>query len=464
VEPSPNAGALRSRLPHTLVLVFGVLCVTAALGSLVPGGTYLRDGSGQVVPGSFHYDTHDAAGLRGAALGLALFLAPVRGLIASADIASFVLLVGGTFGILERSGALAAGILQLVSRLRGRTRLLIPTSMIAFAIAGAVFGMSEEVIPFVLVFVPLMRSLGYPPILAVAVPLVGAGVGFAGAMLNPFTVGLAQAIAGLPPMSGWAYRSFVWLVCVVIGVVFVERMGRRLRTTDPHALAGSEAAAEASPTRLEPRQAAVLIGFAATIVLIGVGVWRWHWYVEEIAAAFLLLGLLAAVISRLDNHSAAEAFIHGAAQLLPAALVIGVARGVVLLATDMHVLDTVLYAAASAMQQLGPALSLAGMFGFQTGFNLLVPSGSGQAALTMPIMAPLADLVGLNRQLAVLAFQLGDGFTNLIAPTSAVLLGSLHAAGVSYGEWARQTWTLQLWLAGAGLALLGLALAIGFGG
>jgi len=454
----------RWRLPHTLVLVFGVLCLAAALGSLVPGGSYLRDDAGRVLPGTFSYD-QDASALRGVELLLGVFLAPVRGLIASADIAAFVLLVGGTFGILERSGALEAGIIQLVGRLRGRGHALIPASMVAFAIGGAVFGMSEEVIPFVLLFVPLMRKLGYPPIIAAAVPLVGAGVGFAGAMLNPFTVGIAQAIAGLPPMSGWAYRSVVWVVCVTVGVVFVSRLARRLRVPVPAGAAIGDPSDDdgAEPAALQPGQAVVLALFAATIVLIGVGVWRWQWYVEEIAAAFLVLGLGSALVLRLDNHVAAEALIDGAAQLLPAALVIGVARGVVLLATDMHVLDTVLHAAASSMQRVGPFVSLAGMFGFQSAFNVLVPSGSGQAALTMPIMAPLADLVGLNRQLAVLAFQLGDGFTNLITPTSAVLLGSLHAAGVSYGEWARHTWALQVWLVVAGLAVLGGALAIGFG-
>ena len=453
--------AQRWRLPHTLVLVLGILCVVAVAGSLIPGGVFLRDEAGRVLPGSFRYDEGATAGLRGLDLVLAVCRAPVRGLIASADIASFVLLVGGTFGILEHSGALEAGIHELLARLRGRTQLLIPTAMVAFAVGGAVFGMSEEVIPFVLVFVPLVRRLGYPPILAAAIPLIGAGVGFAGAMLNPFTVGLAQAIAGLPPMSGWAYRSFVWLVCVVVGVVFVTRMAARLRV-EPAELGEAASPTNASVT-LDRRQAVVLGLVGVTIVGIALGVWRWGWYVEEIAAAFLVLGVIAAVVLGLDNHAAAEAFLAGSAQLLPAALVIGVARGIVLIAADMHVLDTVLYAAAGGMQRLGPHLSLAGMFGFQSAFNFLVPSGSGQAALTMPIMAPLADLAGLDRQLAVLAFQLGDGFTNLIAPTSAVLLGSLHAAGVGYGEWARQTWVLQVWLAVAGLGLLAGALVVGFG-
>lgn len=457
-EVEATGEATAWRLPHTLALVFGVLCLVALLGSLAPGGTYLRDEAGRVLPGTFSYDA-EPTGTRGWALILAIFLAPVRGLVASADVAAFVLLVGGTFGILERSGALEAGVVSVVGRLQGRSALLIPASMLAFAVGGAVFGMSEEVIPFVLLFVPLMRALGYPPIIAAAVPLVGAGVGFAGAMLNPFTVGVAQAIAGLPPMSGWAYRTFVWAVCCVVGIVYVQRMAQQLR--EPVTPEQGEAKLELAS--ISAAQLLVLVLFAGTIVLIGVGVWRWAWYVEEIAAAFLALGIVATVVLRLDSHRACEAFVHGSAQLLPAALVIGIARGIVLLAADMRVLDTLLSWAAEGMQGLSPFVCVTGMFGFQSAFNVLVPSGSGQAALTMPIMAPLSDLVGLNRQIAVLAFQLGDGFTNLITPTSAVLLGSLHAAGVSYSEWLRRTWALQLWLFGAAVLLLWGALATGFG-
>ena len=221
-EPRPP------RLPHTLVLIFGLLCVVALLGSLVPGGSYARDEAGRVLPSTFAYDTTET-GPHGWGMVMAVLAAPVRGLVQSADIVAFILVVGGTFRVIERSGALEAAIGRVVMRLRDHDRLFIPVSMLAFAVGGAVFGMSEEVIPFVLLFVPLVRGLGYPPIIAVAVPMIGAGVGFAGAMLNPFTVGVAQAIAGLPPMSGWGYRTGVWAVMCVVGIVYTQRMARRLR-------------------------------------------------------------------------------------------------------------------------------------------------------------------------------------------------------------------------------------------
>ncbi len=450
-EPRPP------RLPHTLVLIFGLSCLVALIGSFVPGGAYARDEAGRVLAGTFTYDAVPT-GPRGWSLIMAVLAAPVRGLVASADIVGFLLVVGGTFRVIERSGALEAAIGRAVSRLRGHDRLFIPAIMLVFATGGAVFGMSEEVIPFVLILGPLVRGLGYRPIIAVAVPMIGAGVGFAGAMLNPFTVGVAQAIAGLPPMSGWPYRTLVWAVLCVVGIGYTMRMAARARI--PVTAEDREATATLEP--ITRTQVLVLVLFAAAIALIAVGIWRWQWYVVELSAVFLGVGIATALVCRMDSHRAGEALGEGAAMLLPAALVVALARGIVVLAADMRTLDTVLQAAAGAMEGLAPMTSLVGMFAFQSGLNILVPSGSGQAALTMPIMAPLSDLVGLDRQLAVLAFQLGDGFTNLITPTSAVLMGSLHAGGVGYGHWFRETWALQAWLAVTGVVVLGGALWFGF--
>lgn len=451
-EPRPP------RLPHTMVLIFGLLVLVALVSTLLPGGAYARDEAGRVLPGTFVYDA-SPVGPRGWALLLAVLTAPVRGLVASADIVAFLLVVGGTFRVVERSGALETAIARAVTRLRGRERWFVPLTMLMFSVGGAVFGMSEEAIPFVLLLVPLVRGLGYPPIVAVAIPMIGAGVGFAGAMLNPFTVGVAQAIAGLPPMSGWPYRTLVWCVMTIVGIVYTTRLARRVRRPVE---AQDEPAGASEVPPMTRAQALVLGLFAGGIVLIVVGIWRWEWYVVELAAVFLGVGIAAALVARLDNHSTAQALTEGAAMLLPAALMVGLARGIVVIAADMRTLDTLLQAAAAAMEGFTPFTSALGMFGFQSVLNILVPSGSGQAALTMPIMAPLSDLVGLDRQITVLAFQLGDGFTNLITPTSAVLMGSLHAGGVGFGQWVRHTWALQLWLGAAGILVLGGALWFGF--
>jgi uncharacterized ion transporter superfamily protein YfcC len=450
---SPEPGP---RLPHTLALIFGLLCLVALLGLWLPEGSFARDAGGRVIPGSFVSHEGAPAGPRGWALILALLTAPVRGLVASAEIVGFLLAVGGAFRVVERSGALEAAIRGAVRRLRGRESLFIPALMLLFSASGAVFGMSEEVIPFVLVLAPVIRGLGYAPIIAVAVPLIGAGMGFAGAMLNPFTVGLAQAIAGLPPMSGWGYRTVVWAGLTALGVLFTIRLARRSRRpSSPAEPLTADDPAPASPVSPR-RQAAVLALFIGSIALVGAGIWLWSWYVVEIAGIFVGLGIAAGLAARMSSHTIGEALTEGAASLLPAVLVVAAARGAVELAGQLRALDPLLAAAAAAMEGSAAYTSLLGMFAFQSGLNVLVPSGSGQAALTMPIMAPLADLLGVSRQLAVLAFQLGDGFTNLITPTSAVLMGSLHAGGVTYGEWLRSTWTLQLWLALAGaLALAG---------
>lgn len=462
MSTSPPADASSTgtefRFPPALVLLFGLLCVTAVISSFAPAGSFDRDAAGQVIPGTFAFDQNPVRP-SGWSLVFAVLTAPVRGLVATADIVGFVLVIGGVFRMVEDTGALGGAIHLMVARLRGKEKLFIPLSMLVFATGGAVFGMSEEVIPFVLLFLPLVRALGYPPIIAVAIPVIGSGVGFAGAMINPFTVGVAQAIAGLPPMSGWPFRTVVWAVLSVLGIVYVFRRAQAMRGPVSERPEADTADASSMPRH----QVVVLVVFFGAIASIAYGSYALGWYVVEVSGVFLAAGIVAAIAARMGAGQAASSFTEGAAALVPAALVIGLARGVVVIATDMRTLDPLLHGTASVMEGFSPFVSLGGMFAFQSMLNVLVPSGSGQAALTIPIMAPLSELIGLNRQLAVLAFQLGDGFTNLITPTSAVLMGSLHAAGVDYGRWLRFAGMLQVWLFVAGLLVLGAALLMGFG-
>jgi uncharacterized ion transporter superfamily protein YfcC len=339
--------------------------------------------------------------------------------------------------------------------------LLIAISMLLFSIGGAVFGMSEEVIPFVLLLVPLVRALGYDELIAVAIPVVGSGVGFAGAMLNPFTLGIAQSIAGLPPNSGWEFRTGVWVAVTTLGIAWVLRASRKVRVAPSDALDDAPEASPAGP--LDASKVAVLAALAAAIVVLVLGVRFYGWYVVEIGAVFLALGVAAGIVSRMGGSRIAEAFVEGARELLPAALVVGLARGIVLVADETRTLDTILHAGASTLEGVHGAVSLSLMFVFQSTLNFFLPSGSGQAALTMPIMAPLADLVGVSRQMAVLAFQFGDGFSNLIIPTGTMLMGSLGAAKIPYEKWFRFAWPLQAWLALFAAVVLTIAYVVGFG-
>jgi uncharacterized ion transporter superfamily protein YfcC len=456
------------RVPHVYTIIFCLTVLVALASLVVPAGSFDRNADDQIVPGTFELDRDSAtAGAdpppRGLPLLFAVLQAPLKGIVDAGNIIAFLLVIGGAFKVIEASGAFTAAIRYAVDALGGRGYLVIPVSMLMFSAGGAVFGMSEEVIPFVMLFVPLMQALGYPPLIGVAVPLIGAGMGFAGAMLNPFTVGVAQAIAELPPISGWPVRTLAWVVLTAIGIGYVSWQASRLRGGPEAAALAPDSSAGPDENRLERRHLMILLTLAAGIGVMIWGIGEYKWYVIEIGAIFLAIGLVSGLFARLSATGIAQTFLGGAKDLLSAAIVVGIARGIVLLAEEVRLLDPALYGVSSTLEHAHGVVSINLMFLFQSLLNFFVPSGSGQAALTMPIMAPLADLIGLTRQMAVLAFQFGDGFSNLIIPTSAVLMGSLETGKVSYERWFRFAWPLQVLLLATGMIILSLAFLLGFG-
>lgn len=470
------------RALDTSLLIFGMIVLAAALTWIVPAGSYEKEtiqvpGAGArevVVPESFQPLEESRPQGVGAVLR-----APIRGMVEAADIIAFVLLVGGAFAILQRTGAIDAGLRRLVAaaeRSQRVERLIIPIFMVLFSLGGAIFGMAEETIPFVLIFVPMARSLGYDAVVGVAIPFVGSQAGFAAAFLNPFTIGVAQGIADVPLFSGMGLRVVLWVLTTTLAIAFVMWYAARIKA-DPGrgALAGvetedaadgevpEEGGGEAGGSPLDRRHLLVLVTFAAGILLLVVGVIRWGWYIEEIAALFVGLGIALGVVGRLRPGQISGGFMEGARALVATAVIIGLARGILVVLEDGQIIDTLLHAMASVVDDAGTTGSAGAMFGVQTVLNLFVPSGSGQAALTMPIMAPLADLVGVTRQVAVLAYQLGDGFTNMIIPTNPVLIGAISLGGVPWDRWARWMLPLQVVFFLLGLAALAVAVAIGYG-
>ena len=450
------------RVPHVLVILFAMTVATALTSLVVPAGSYQRDAEGHVLAGTYAplSPSESASRPRGLSLAFAVLSAPLEGTVAAASILAFVFAVGGAFRIVEKSGAFDAAVRWGARRAKGRERVVLPLMMLLFSAGGAVFGMSEEVVPFVLLLVPMVRALGYPAIVAVAVPLVGSGVGFAGAMINPFTVGVAQAIAGLPPLSGWELRSVVWLLLTAAGIAYVMRGAERLRRAARAEGRAHEAKTDEEDVQLTRTHLGVFAVLALGFVAMIGGISALGWYVIEIGAVFLAMGIAAGMVARIGADTIAEAFTEGARDLLPAGIVVGVGRGIVELASRTGILDTLLHGISSGLAALPPLASAEAMFAFQSLLNFLVPSGSGQAALTMPIMAPLSDLLGVSRQVAVLAFQFGDGFTNLITPTSAVLMGCLAIARVPYAEWLRFAGRLQLWLGVIGAVCIAVAVLV----
>lgn len=405
-----------------------------------------------VDPGSFQF----ATGEKGLPLfssdgSPALFNAVFEGLVSGSrtggavGIMAFILLVGGAFGVVLGTGAVNRGLQRLITRGAGKGPQLLVVLFVVFSLAGAVFGMGEEVIPFVLMLMPVMIRLGYDNVTALLVTYVATQIGFAASWMNPFSIAIAQGIAELPLLSGMSLRMVMWVVFTAFGIVFTLRYAARIYTNKEN---GTDADVSADKVTLGSGDFLVLFCLAATIVWIIWGVVRGGYYLPEIATQFVVLGIAAGVIGcvfRLDGmtgNGSVKAFRDGAMQLLPAALVVGFARGIVFMMggddpAQPSLLNSLLHYSSASLGELPGWLAAWGMYCFQTVFNVFVTSGSGQAALTMPLMAPLADLIGVSRQVAVLAFQLGDGLANLAVPTSAALMGCLGAAQLDWMSWVR---------------------------
>jgi uncharacterized ion transporter superfamily protein YfcC len=341
---------------------------------------------------------------------------------------------------------------------RGRGPLVIALLMLLFALGGGTIGMAEETLPFLPALVILARQLGYDETTGAAIALVGAGAGFSGAFLNPFTVGVGQGIAGLPLFSGMGYRIIVWAVVTGIALVYVLRYAARVRREAPAVESGHENVHTPST-----RQKLVLVALLGGLAMVVVGALYWQWGILELAGLFVGLAVVAGLVGGLGADATAEKFLEGAAGIAGGALVVGLARGVLVVFDGARVTDTILHALVGVVQGLPAQVSIGGIYVVQILLSYLVPSGSGQAALSLPILVPLADLVGITRQTSVLAYQFGDGFSNIFTPTSGYFMAGLALAGVPWTRWAKFLWPLQLmWLA-AGLVLLLIAHAIHYG-
>jgi len=446
---------MKRRLPDTLIIVFIILIVFVILTWLIPAGQYARieqDGRSIIDADSFEYVEANPQGISD------LLTAPVKGFQSAAQIIAFILLVGGAFSVLNKTGAIDAGLRNVVAYSKQHPRSkkwILPVLICLFSLAGATFGMSEEVLVFVLITIPLARALNYDVLVGVAIPFLGAGAGFAGAFANPFTIGIAQGIAELPPFSGIGYRLMVWTAFTIVANIFILRYcflldsgKRKPYNTD------IKLAAIKEEITFNGRRKLILVCFLIAIILLIIGVNEWGWYINEIAALFIALALVSAIIGKLSGQLTIDALIEGARDLMPAALVVALSKGILILATDGKIIDTILYNLAGLSEGMPKYLSVQVMFFVQSALNFFLPSGSGQAALTMPIMAPLSDLVGLTRQTAVLAFQFGDGISNLIIPTSGVTMGVLSIAKIPYEKWLKWAGPLILWFCLLAMLLL----------
>jgi uncharacterized ion transporter superfamily protein YfcC len=446
-QDAPASQHVRTGL-HPFAILFGVLTVAAAATWLLRPGEYERtelDGREVVVDGTYQHVAGEPAGVG------ALFTAVYHGMVEAAPIVFFVFVVGGSFGVLSRTDAVEAGITGLARRMNGSELLLIPVIMTAFALAAATFGMFEEGLPFVLLLTPIAVRLGMDSVTGAAMVLVGLSCGFTAAITNPFTIGVAQGIAEVPLFSGMGPRIVMFVLFLAVGISYVYWYALRVRrdpstslTRELDAARRAEDDGEHVEAGLDTRQKIVLGILLAAMGALVWGVTQQGWFMAEIAALFLAMALLMGFVSGMGFIGSFEAFADGCKDLVTGALCIGFAYATVVVLTDASVIDTILFGITEAVAGLGSAAAALGMLAVQGLFNFIVTSGSGQAALTMPLMTPLADLLDVSRQTSVLAFQFGDGITNIFAPTSGLLLAALAMARIGYGTWVRFIWPLIL--------------------
>ena len=428
------------RFPSTYVIIAILIVLSAVATWVIPGGQYVTAGDGTV-----SYEPMDAAPQT-----WQVFTAVYHGFIRQAGIIIFILVVGGAFWLLNATGAVSAGISRFIGAVGKRDRLVLVAITVLFSLAGAVFGMSEETIPFVGIVVPLVISMGYDAFMGMLIVYVASNVGFSSAFLNPFTVGIAQGMAGLPLFSGLAYRLFCWAFLTLLLSVFVFIYAGRSKR-EP---AVSTGAVDEGSQPLTRAQKWILVVLLLTVIALIVGVTCFDWYMSEITGLFLLMGILCGVIGGFSANRIADELLAGARDILSAALVVGFASGIIVILQDGHVVDSILHAMQQGLDGSGRASSLMAMYGIQAVINFILPSATAKAAITIPIMAPFSDLVGVSRQAMVLAFQFGDGFTNMLTPTSGVLIAALAMARIPYEKWVKWIWKMVVVLLVLGLLLL----------
>lgn len=453
------------KVPHTLVLLFLMMIFAYLLTWFIPSGAFelatSSEGKTTIIPGTYSVSEIDID------LPLwHLFTVIPRALGEAQGIIFFLFLIGGSISVLRSTGAIDAILGKILNRYSHKPAMLLFMSCIAFMVGSSTIGMAEEYIPLVLILISLCIALKMDTISAVGSMVVGYGIGYGTAVLNPFTLLVAQGVAELPPTSGWEYRLVLFVPFMLIGFHHLWSYASKVRLDPQNSYVAD--VAEAQPPEitifpeLDGRKKIVLTVTFLTLVIMVIGIAKYHWYFEELSAIFFGLAVLLGLIAGQKFDTTAKIFTAGAAELTGTALLIGFARSIELILTDAQVLHTVVDFLATPLSQFAPELSAVGMLFIQSILNFFIPSGSGQAYVTMPIMAPISDLVGVTRQTAVLAYQMGDGFMNMIVPTNAVLMGILGMSGIPYGRWFKFIAPLILKLLLAGSISLIIAVLIDY--
>lgn len=457
---APSSGETVKWFPSAYTILFALIIVMAALTWIIPAGRYDRvesEALGREVAVAGTYKTVDS---NPQGVWDVLF-APINGFYSiseytanAIDVSLFVLVIGGFLGVVNRTGAIVTGIGRAMAGLKGREHWMIPILMALFALGGTTYGMAEETLALYATMITIMIAAGYDALTAVAIIMLGAGVGVLGSTVNPFATTIASNAAGIPFTAGMTLRLVIlavgWLACVA----FVMRYAARVRRDPSASLVADHRESNrayflsqsrsAATDALSGRQILVLLAFAATFAVMIWGVSSQGWWMGEMSALFLAGALVVGVVAWMGEKAFTTAFVDGAKDLLGVALIIGIARGIVVIMDAGLITDTILHWGELAVKDSAAGLFVLGVYWIEVAMSFLVPSTSGLAVLSMPILAPLADFAGTGRDLVVTAYQSASGIVNLITPTSAVVMGGLAIGRVPYSRWLRFVWPLLL--------------------
>jgi uncharacterized ion transporter superfamily protein YfcC len=475
--------------PSAFTILFILLIVIALATWIIPAGSYDYNPDGEPIPGTYHSVPANPQGIL-----TSMLKGPINGmygiedasgnvdvwnsgdLFGAIDVALFVLIIGGFLGVTMKTGAIQAGIAWVVTRLKGKEKWLFPILMTIFAIGGTTYGMAEETLAFYALIITVMLAAGYDGLSAAALILLGAGIGTLGSTINPFATGIASGFAGTSISQGFVGRLVILLIGTILGIFFVVRYAERVRKDASKSLIfdvkaanekqfGSDGGEGTDFGKFTRRHKVILFFFflAFLVMVYGVIPWAdlglpiptWWWWFPEMTACFLLFGILIGLIGRLSEKELVDTFVDGAKDMLGVALIIGVARGITVVMNNGLITDTVLYWAEQAVSGLSSVGFIIVMYLLYLPLSFLIPSSSGLATVSMPIMAPLAQFANVGTYLVVTAYQTANGLVNLVTPTSAVVMGGLAIARVGYGTWWRFVWPLLLLLAALSILVLG---------
>jgi len=452
---------LSSRFPTAYTILFGLILFVAALTWIIPAGQYERVMNEDVgreiaVAGTYSEVESNPQGFVDVMLAPgAGFYDPESYAANAIDVALFVLFMGGFLGVVNATGSINTGIRSAMTSMKGREIWMIPIMMLLFALGGTTYGMAEETLAFYAILIPVMIVAGYDAVTGVAIILIGAGIGVLGSTINPFATVIASDAAGIPFTDGIVLRVVILLGGLAICAAYVMRYAHKVKLKPETSVVGKQADAhrrlflsaeegQAGDTALTGTQKIILILFAATFVVMIWGVSSQEWWMARMGALFLFAAIVIGIVGRLGEKTLTGSFVDGARDLLGVALVVGLARGIVVIMENGLIADTILHSAEQSLGGLGDLAFINLMFWINIGMSFFVPSSSGLAVLSMPILSPLADFAGVSRDLVVTAYQSANGLVNLINPTFAVVIGGLAIGRVGYDRWIVFIWPLML--------------------